>query len=471
VNGFNDKLLPFTHELLVKFLEFGKCEGFLPEWCEEKRFGELLEEVKRFYGNACITVSSYVTDLRIRCLRRSQWSSAQKLTAISSEEEPFDLSSFSMEAKRMLACITSSSSSSSSKRGEREGGGAGDNWPTLVAFYHGNCDQGDAALATDLLSKAAFGDNEEEEVNEEEEKITTDDSKLQPEKEEEEQQTVALEEEKKKKKSSSSSSRKKKKNNNGKSVRAASSSSSGSQEILDTTATTTGHHQAEAVVKIPIGTTVILSRARETKETNNAVELYTQIGADDLRMRVILDVLEQIMSEPMFDKLRTKEQFGYSVSCGARWTNGVMGYILKIVSSVKTSDEITKRLNEFLLEFREETLVKMKEDEFLENVIGLAKIKLQSFDSLEAECSHYWSEVVERRFSYDVSREEVCILQGIKKDDVLKVFDDFFLDDSKKRVLIVKIVKGVEMREQDEEVETRGMSALDGCEKWPRVYE
>ena len=116
----------------------------------------------------------------------------------------------------------------------------------------------------------------------------------------------------------------------------------------------------------------------------------------------------------------------------------------------------------------------MSSEEFSENIIGLAKIKLQSFDSLEAECSHYWSEVVERRFSYDVSREEVCVLRGVTKDDVLKVFDQYFGLDSKdeRRALCVKIVKGSEsMSEADEEIERRGMSVFDGQEIWPRVYQ
>jgi hypothetical protein len=34
-------------------------------------------------------------------------------------------------------------------------------------------------------------------------------------------------------------------------------------------------------------------------------------------------MLEQVMDEPLYDTLRTKEQLGYSVSCGVRMTNGL----------------------------------------------------------------------------------------------------------------------------------------------------
>ena len=45
----------------------------------------------------------------------------------------------------------------------------------------------------------------------------------------------------------------------------------------------------------------------DPKEPNTAVEVYFQCGKDNLKDRVIVDVLMQIMYEPLFDQLRTKE--------------------------------------------------------------------------------------------------------------------------------------------------------------------
>ena len=61
------------------------------------------------------------------------------------------------------------------------------------------------------------------------------------------------------------------------------------------------------------------------KDPNTAVEVYFQFGRDDnspsaVRPRVLVDVLEQILEEPLYNQIRTKDQFGYIVSCGARWT-------------------------------------------------------------------------------------------------------------------------------------------------------
>ena len=61
------------------------------------------------------------------------------------------------------------------------------------------------------------------------------------------------------------------------------------------------------------------------KDPNTAVEVYFQFGKDDnspsaVRPRVLVDVLEQILEEPLYNQIRTKDQFGYIVYCGARWT-------------------------------------------------------------------------------------------------------------------------------------------------------
>jgi Peptidase M16 inactive domain len=39
----------------------------------------------------------------------------------------------------------------------------------------------------------------------------------------------------------------------------------------------------------------------------------------------LLELLEQCLTEPFFDQLRTKQQLGYSVSCAVRQTYGMLG--------------------------------------------------------------------------------------------------------------------------------------------------
>jgi nardilysin len=44
-----------------------------------------------------------------------------------------------------------------------------------------------------------------------------------------------------------------------------------------------------------------------------------------------LELLEQCLTEPFFDDLRTKQQLGYSVSCAVRQTYGMLGILFNCV--------------------------------------------------------------------------------------------------------------------------------------------
>ena len=66
----------------------------------------------------------------------------------------------------------------------------------------------------------------------------------------------------------------------------------------------------------------IVTPSLDPKEPNCAVELYFQIGKDCLLDRCLVDLIAHILDEPFYAELRTKQQLGYSVCCGARWTYG-----------------------------------------------------------------------------------------------------------------------------------------------------
>lgn len=66
------------------------------------------------------------------------------------------------------------------------------------------------------------------------------------------------------------------------------------QEVLIVSSLNTGAHQ-------------IIVPTVDPQEPNTAVEMYIQIGKDNIEDRVLIDLLVQILYEPLFDQLRTKE--------------------------------------------------------------------------------------------------------------------------------------------------------------------
>lgn len=97
----------------------------------------------------------------------------------------------------------------------------------------------------------------------------------------------------------------------------------------------------------------------------------------------------------------------------------------KVVTSIISADEVIKRINNFISDFRSE-LVDMSNEVYMEHLIGLAKNKLEMFDSLEDECGWYWSEITEGRFDFEQHREEVHCLRSITKEGLIDAYDRWF---------------------------------------------
>jgi insulysin len=78
----------------------------------------------------------------------------------------------------------------------------------------------------------------------------------------------------------------------------------------------------------------------------HCVETYLQLGLEDKRSNMLLELAMQILKEPCFNVLRTQEQLGYIVFSGVRRAHGVQG-LRFIVQSEKTRTKSNVKLNSF----------------------------------------------------------------------------------------------------------------------------
>lgn len=84
--------------------------------------------------------------------------------------------------------------------------------------------------------------------------------------------------------------------------------------------------------------------------------LQVGLSSSDLRLRVLADLVEQVLSEPLYDSLRTKQQLGYTVSSGTRLTHGVTGFCVVVVSAAFEAGEVEVRIEAFLDDYQRNTL-------------------------------------------------------------------------------------------------------------------
>jgi insulysin len=122
-------------------------------------------------------------------------------------------------------------------------------------------------------------------------------------------------------------------------------------------------------------------------------------------------LLTQILSEPAFNVLRTREQLGYIVSCTS-WTlpGGTEKGLRIVVQSEKKPEYIESRVEAFLDEMKTK-LEEMTEAEFLSHRSSLQKKWLEANKNLAEEISKYLVHV--NTGHWDFFRSEFCSLSLI----------------------------------------------------------
>ena len=104
-------------------------------------------------------------------------------------------------------------------------------------------------------------------------------------------------------------------------------------------------------------------------------------------------------------QLRTVEQLGYLVWCGARHDAGVVGLRVIIQSATHEPRHLDSRIEEFFTTVPE-MLSTMGADEFATYRRALLDLKLQKDKTLRQETSRYWSEIPHGTLDFERSQKD-----------------------------------------------------------------
>lgn len=219
----------------------------------------------------------------------------------------------------------------------------------------------------------------------------------------------------------------------------------------------------------PASSLLVRAAAVNSEEDNSAVEVYLQSGgACDPRDRALVDLVDQLIYEPCYDTLRTKEQLGYTVSSGPRLTHGVAGLCVVVQSGTHGPAHLDARVDAFLAEFGKK-LVDMEAEEFEKNREALISNKMLKDRNLGDEAERAWDALINRAQDFDARKDEVAALRALTREEVQKFFADTFVPHgAMRRKLAVHVVgkghapevgaaapQGVTLLEDAEEVKER----------------
>jgi insulysin len=134
--------------------------------------------------------------------------------------------------------------------------------------------------------------------------------------------------------------------------------------------------------------------APNPNEPNSALTYYIHTGPRTSSFqRVTANLLNQILSEPAYNVLRTKEQLGYIVHC-SMWHlsgSGVSG-IRIVVQSERGPAFLESRVDAFL-DGMKTVIEEMKDDEFEAQKNGLHRKLTEKVKTVGEETNMFWSHI------------------------------------------------------------------------------
>ena len=122
------------------------------------------------------------------------------------------------------------------------------------------------------------------------------------------------------------------------------------------------------------------------------MQLTVQLGQLDRQEAAAAILLGDILGQPFFASLRTKQQLGYSVYVSARNTNQVLGLLIGVVSATATPAAIEEAVARFLVGFLD-SLDSMPPDAYARNVAACAANRLVDDHNMQEEATRYFAEI------------------------------------------------------------------------------
>ncbi|KAH8045405.1 M16 peptidase-like protein [Aureococcus anophagefferens] len=102
-----------------------------------------------------------------------------------------------------------------------------------------------------------------------------------------------------------------------------------------------------------------------------------------------------VLEEPLYAQLRTKEQLGYTVSCGSKWTDGVVGFAISVTSDDSHPDHVAGRVAAFLKAHRKVVMSLDFIDEFVDQCCSLADRGNEKPRSPSDLADRHWDAIVD----------------------------------------------------------------------------
>ncbi|OJJ79250.1 a-pheromone processing metallopeptidase Ste23 [Aspergillus glaucus CBS 516.65] len=176
---------------------------------------------------------------------------------------------------------------------------------------------------------------------------------------------------------------------------------------------------------IPPGSNYVYERTlKDPANVNHCIEYYLFAGSSmDHVLRAKLLLFAQMTDEPAFDQLRSKEQLGYVVWSGARYSATTIGYRV-IIQSERTAKYLESRIDSFLSDFGNK-LADMSDQEFEGHKRSVIKKRLETLKNLSSETSRFWTHIGSEYFDFVQNEVDAATVRTLTKSDAIQFYEQY----------------------------------------------
>lgn len=199
--------------------------------------------------------------------------------------------------------------------------------------------------------------------------------------------------------------------------------------------------ETSLVYQLPLGANVIKLNSMRNNDHNSVIKNYYQIGVGGIGTECITEFMVSLLTEPLFDILRTHEQLGYGISCCARKNNGMLAITITVEyqENKNSSDVIDEKIEEFLREYQK-TLNSINNVDFLAAKRCFLSSKLSHETDLEMEVIRNFEEMRNAEIIFNRNELEAAEIEKIKKEDILEFYNKTFIASESVRKLSIQII-------------------------------
>lgn len=154
---------------------------------------------------------------------------------------------------------------------------------------------------------------------------------------------------------------------------------------------------------LPRGSNFVYKKELKDPQTiNHCIETWFYVGDEgDRQLRAKTLLTAQMIQEPAFDQLRTKEQLGYVVFSGTRSFSTTSG-LRFLIQSTQKPKYIDRRIEAFLVQFGKK-LEQMSDSEFENHKRSLIVRRLEKLRNLDQESSRHWGQIDGEYYDFELS--------------------------------------------------------------------